>query len=78
MEEKGSVNGRPNRAKAFEKQPWEKENLREMVALAWLNAFLCLSQGDSKVEMCVKKLIGQERMLWIVLVFLNMGEVLLC
>lgn len=34
--------------------------------------------GDSKVEMCVKKLIGQERMLWIVLVFLNMGEVLLC
>ena len=38
------------------------KKLREMDALACLNAFLHLSQGDSKVEMCVKKLIDQKRM----------------
>ena len=71
------MNGRQSTVKAFENQPWE-EKFREMDALAWSNGFLHLSWGGSKVEMCVKKLIGQERMLWNVLVFLNMDEVLLC
>lgn len=37
-----------------------------------------LSKGESRVEMCVDKLVGQESMLRNVLVFFNMDEVILC
>lgn len=73
------MNGRQSRRKAFENTALvERKEAERNGYLSLQTAFPHLSKGESWVEMCVDKLVGQESMLRNVLVFFNMNEVILC